>query len=438
MLKSLLIPALVFSPIAAGHVSGEPLEVTLRVEDRSGRTSSEPLVMASSLNAWNPADPRWTLELEPEADRDEPRPGATRWWTITFAAPTPPGMPDDGVVEFKFTRGGWNLVEVDAAGGDVGNRRLEAAQIKSAAGKPITLPAVEGFIDQRGTRWPNLTPPPPPGAPVKSTVTGTLDVLDFESTTLKNTRKVRVWTPPGYAAGGAGGQGKAVRYPVLYMHDGQNCFDAATSFAGVEWSCDEAATALIKEGKIRPLIIVGMDNTGGTRAEEYNPPYTRYLDKQNRGDAYLKFVVDEVMPYINKNYRTLTGPEHTGIGGSSFGGNASLYAIMERPDVFGRAIVESAAVFLDNAAIVKKLRENEKWPLKMFVAVGTAETARSGDAKAFADLNREMMDVMRSKGLGDDRLVTIVEEGARHFEEAWAKRFPAALGFIFSVEPTGR
>lgn len=434
MLKSLMIPALVLSPLVCSAALVEPVRVTLRVEDRSGRTDSAALVMASQLNQWNPGDARWTLELEPEEGRDEPRPGATRWWTISFEAPG--AMADDGVLEFKFARGGWHLVEVDAEGGDVGNRRLTAREIKDAAGKPITLSAVEGFADQRGSRWPNLTPPPPPapmGEPVKPTVTGTLDVFDFESKVLKNVRKVRVWTPPGYAEGRARGK----RYPVLYMHDGQNCFDAATSFAGVEWGCDEAATGLIEAGKIRPLIIVGMDNTGGTRAEEYNPPYTRYLDKQNRGDQYLRFVVDEVMPHINANYATLTGPAHTGIGGSSFGGNASLYAIMERPDVFGRAIVESAAVFLDDAAIVKRLRENEKWPLRMFVAVGTAETARSGDAKAFADLNREMMDAMRGKGLGEDRLMTIVEEGARHFEGAWAKRFPAALEFVFGGADPG-
>lgn len=429
MPKTVMMTVLLACSVASAfgaNAGDEPERVTLRVEDRSGRTSGEAPVMASSLNNWNPADARWTLELEPEEARDAPREGGvpTRWWTIRFNMPA---MPEDGVIEFKFTRGGWHTVEVDGKGNDIGNRRLEARAVRASAGKPVTLAPIEGFVDQRGTRWPGMTPPPGPGEPARSTVTGTLDVFDLESKILNNTRKIRVWTPPGYEQGKAQGR----RYPVLYMHDGQNCFDAASSFAGVEWGCDEAATTLIEQGKVRPLIIVGMDNTGGTRAEEYNPPYTRYLGKQNRGDEYLRFIVEEVMPFINEKYSTRTGREHTGIGGSSFGGNASLYAVMERPDVFGRAIVESAAVFLDNAAIVNKVREHDRWPIRMFVAVGTAETARSGDAKAFADLNRDMMELMRSKGLGEDRLVTVVEEGARHFEAAWAKRFPGALEFVF-------
>lgn len=399
--------------------------VTLRVQDHSGRTDAGPLILASSLNGWNPGDTSWAL-APAKGDAGAAIPGT---WDFTLEL----SRLRDGVegIEFKFARGNWNTVEVNAEGGDVGNRVLEAKDIRASAGQVVLLDPILGFADQRGVRWPEL---PAPGAQTKSTVTGTVDIFDMKSEILGNTRKVRVWTPPGYAD--PANQDR--HYPVLYMHDGQNCFDSAGSFAGSEWQCDEAATDLIKAGSVTPMMIVAMDNTGGTRAEEYNPPYTRYLERQNRGDRYLRFVIDEVMPLINSKYRTLTGREHTGMGGSSFGGNATLYAVMERPDVFGLAIVESAAVFLDNKAIVQHVRENTRWPLRMYMAVGTAETARSGDSKAFADVNLEVMDALRNAGMGEDRLKTRVEEGARHFETAWAKRFPEALGFVFAVRPPAR
>lgn len=396
--------------------------VTLRVQDLSGRNDAGPVIFASSLNGWNPGDKTWAF-VPAKGDSGAALPNT---WDFTLET----SRLREGVegVEFKFARGNWNTVEVNSDGGDVENRVLEAATIRAHAGKVLTLDPILGFIDQRGVRWPDLQAP---GAQPQSTVTGTVDIFDMKSETLGNTRKVRVWTPPGYADGA----NKDRRYPVLYMHDGQNCFDSAGSFAGSEWQCDEAATELIKAGSVTPMIIVAMDNTGATRAEEYNPPYTTFMDKKNRGDQYLRFVVEEVMPLINSKYRTLTGRENTGMGGSSFGGNATLYAVMERPDVFGLAIVESSAVFLDNKAIVQRVKENTRWPLRMYMAVGTSETARSGDSKAFADVNVEVMEALRSAGMGEDRLKTRVEEGAKHFETAWAKRFPEALGYVFAVQP---
>lgn len=389
--------------------------VTLRVVDRSGRTSTEPVILASSLNGWDPSDKAWAFKPVKSVDGEN-----GRAWELEVPLSK---LPAAGGVECKFAVGDWKAVEVSAKGGDVGNRVLEVKTLREAAGGTVDLLPILGFADQRGTRWPELTAA---NAPLKSTVVGDLDIFTMHSSILDNDRKVRVWLPPGYKDPA----NKDKRYAVLYMHDGQNCFDVVGSFAGVEWGCDETATALIKAGTIEPLIIVGIDNTGH-RAEEYNPPYTGYDGKKNYGDKYLKFVTDEVMPRINKEYRTLTDREHTGIGGSSFGGNATLYAVMERPDLFGRAIVESAAVFLDDKAIVKKARENDKWPIRMFIAVGTAEGARSGDAAAFANLNKELMAALREKGLGEDRLKTEVAEGAVHNEGAWAKRFPDALGFVF-------
>lgn len=389
---------------------------TLRVVDRSGRSDAAPVFLACSANGWNPGDPEWEL-----SKADTPGEGGHIQWSIrvpgsVFASGSP--------LEFKFTKGSWNTVEVDAHGGDIANRAL-ASKSREGPWPDVTVSPIEGFADQRGSRWPELTPP---GTAPKPTVVGDLDILDVHSSVLNNDRKVRVWLPPGYKDG----SDADARYPVLYMHDGQNCFDAATSAFGVEWGCDEAMTALVKAGKVRPWIIVGIDNALGDRAREYNPPYTSFQGRTNHGDKYLAFVTDELMPLINSRYRTLTGPEHAAMGGSSFGGNATAYAAIEKPGMFGRVLIESAAMFIDEGKLLKRAEAFDQWPARVFLGVGTAETAGAGDAERFAGLTRDLGAALRAKGLGDDRLRVVIEDGAKHNEAAWAKRLPGAFEFLFA------
>ena len=173
-------------------------------------------------------------------------------------------------------------------------------------------------------------------------------------------RHVDVWLPPGYEAG------LQARYPVIYMHDGQNLFDPALSYAGVDWGMDEAITRLAQTGHCRPAIVVGVWNHGMQRWHEYMPerPFTapppgsrpawftdqhaaiieerRQWFTENRGglpysDRYLRFLVSELKPFIDGTYRTLPGRDDTLVMGSSMGGLISLYAMLEYPDIFGRA-----------------------------------------------------------------------------------------------------
>src|SRR5690349_19184878 len=140
----------------------------------------------------------------------------------------------------------------------------------------------------------------------------------FPSRTLGNSRDILVYLPPGYL------RFRRQQYPVLYLQDGQNVFDAATAFAGVEWGVDETAQRLIGSKLIEPLIIVAIDNTGENRIHEYAP--TRGVietkakrKKRSRGLArvYGEFLIDELKPYIDKKYRTKREAEYTGLGGSS-------------------------------------------------------------------------------------------------------------------------
>src|SRR4029077_21220146 len=145
-----------------------------------------------------------------------------------------------------------------------------------------------------------------------SSVVGDLRLHEFSSRVFHNKRLLRVWLPPGYDLPENSGQ----HYPVCYLNDGQNLFERAASFAGTEWQVDETADRLIREGVIPPMIFVGIDNAGLERLKEYLP--YRSLNPvalRAKGSKFPKFLVDEVVPFVNQNYRVAKGPENTALGG---------------------------------------------------------------------------------------------------------------------------
>jgi predicted alpha/beta superfamily hydrolase len=202
---------------------------------------------------------------------------------------------------------------------------------------------------------------------------GTLRIHELRSRIFRNTRLVRVWLPPGYDKGGG------ARYPVLYLNDGQNLFEPATAFAGVHWQVGETAGRLIGEKKIRPLIIVGIDNTGKNRAREYLPYKSRDPKVPIvKGTLYPKFLKREVMPLIEGQYAVLTGPKNTGLGGSSLGGLITLYTQLAAPGIFGQLLIESPSLFVANRKILAECRKFRAWPLRVYLGMGTREV---GDAE---------------------------------------------------------
>jgi predicted alpha/beta superfamily hydrolase len=255
---------------------------------------------------------------------------------------------------------------------------------------------------------------------------GNLWLHDLNSGIFGNTRLVRVWLPPDYDGWGA------TRYPVLYLNDGQNLFDPATAFGGVHWQVGETATRLIAEQKIRPLIIVGIDNTKD-RAQEYIPYKSRDPRVLNaKGKCYPDFLQREVMPLIEERYPVLKGVENTGLGGSSLGGLITLYTQLAAPGVFGRLLIESPSLFVANGRILEECRRFRNWPTRLYLGMGTRETGNAEkDAKIVGDV-RELETILREAGLDEQRLRVRVEEGASHSESAWAARFPEALEFLYS------
>jgi predicted alpha/beta superfamily hydrolase len=252
----------------------------------------------------------------------------------------------------------------------------------------------------------------------------------FRSKILKNRRDVLVYLPPGY------GRSLRRRYPVLYLHDGQNVFDAATSFTGVEWGVDETAQRLIGKRLIEPLIIVAVFNMGEDRIHEYAPTrgiydHTSERKKRSRGLArqYGDFLINELKPFIDRKYRTKPGPEFTGLGGSSLGGLVTLAIGILYPKAFTRLIVMSPSIWWDDFSILHLVDSiNDKPPLKIWLDTGTNEP---GWERA-----RALRDRLVEKGWrvhGDLHYLEV--EGADHSEGAWDARVDPALRFLFPPPP---
>jgi enterochelin esterase-like enzyme len=261
--------------------------------------------------------------------------------------------------------------------------------------------------------------------------TGDLRLHEFRSRIFRNTRLLRVWLPPGYDEPSNRGR----RYPVFYLNDGQNLFESATSFNGVEWQVDETGDRLIREGTVPPMIIVGMDNAARERIREYMPHRSLHpVMLRVCGTRYPSFLFKEVIPFIARNYHVASGPENTGLGGSSLGALIALYTVAVRPGTIGRLLLESPSLWASNRQLIRQSRTVKRWPERVFLATGTAEAGRKDKDQSMVDDVRELAAILRRAGLNDQRLKLVLDEGACHHESAWARRFPEALAFLFGKQ----
>jgi predicted alpha/beta superfamily hydrolase len=261
----------------------------------------------------------------------------------------------------------------------------------------------------------------PPGS--DHTLTGDFRMhSDFGSQFLPTARNILVYLPPGYDSD------SARRFPVLYLNDGQNLFDGATSFVpGHEWGVDETANDLITTHLIEPLIIVGIYNTGEHRFDEYTPTADPRLKKGGKADLYGRLLVEEVKPFIDASYRTQTSPNKTGLGGSSLGGLVSIHLGLRYPTVFGKLIAMSPSVWWDRGAILREVRSLRIKPsTRIWLDIGMKEGAYT-----LRNI-RALRDALISGGwrLGDD-LSYFEANGEQHNELAWGKRVGPALQFLF-------
>ncbi len=312
-------------------------------------------------------------------------------------------------VEYKVTRGSWNSVERGVDGVEIENRTLD----------PIKTEAVKFEV----ATWVDSGK----ATPGESTITGDVRIhLGFHSTLLDNERTLAVYLPPGYD------QNPDQRYPVLYMQDGQNLFDAANTFAGVEWGADETAEKLISEGKINPVIIVGIYNTPD-RTEEYTPWQASEDDPVARGVYYGWFAAYEAKRFIDKTYRTLPGRENTTIAGSALGGLIALDTARAHNDVFGACAAISPSLWSAEGELISQWTRDHDWMngTRFWIDMGEGETEDYPTGEAIPHL-QSLAATLESAGLtrGQD-FQTLAVDAEETFEAAWAKRFDQALIFLY-------
>lgn len=381
-MRALLALLLVASPL--------PAQLVVRLAELPAGTPSDASVhIAGTFNGWNPGHPDW--RLRPAADG--------QGWSITL----PPTV--RGPVEFKLTLGSWETGEATVSGEDAPNR---AVVVPDTGTHVITV---------RVAAWRR------PGAARPSTRTATVRVLaeSLPMPQLGRTRRVWVYLPADYAR-------TTRRYPVLYLHDGQNVFDAATSYAG-EWGVDETLDSLLARGA-PAAIVVAADHGGDRRLDEYNPWKAR--DPRHgggEGEAYVRWLVETLKPAIDARFRTLPGPAHTGILGSSMGGLVSLYAAVTRPDVFGRAGVFSCACWIADPQVYELAARARLRPdARVYFLAGGAE---SPDGSVARD-QRRVVDALRAAGVPASSVRDVVRPDGRHTESFWRREFASAFRWLFA------
>ena len=232
--------------------------------------------------------------------------------------------------------------------------------------------------------------------------------------------------PPGYGAEGRR------RYPVLYMHDGQNIM-GDTSPVGAAWRVDRTAAELVALGAVEPLIVVGVYHAGTGRIHEYAPTFDERRGEGGQAALYGRMLVEELKPFIDRTYRTRADAPNTGLGGSSLGGLVSLHLGLRHPDVFGKLAVMSPSVWWDRRMILREASAlPAKLPLRIWLSVGTAE------ARGAALDVRRLRDILVAKGWTPGVDLEYVEaKGAPHNEEAWAALVGPMLRFLFGSRERG-
>ncbi|GGJ62141.1 hypothetical protein GCM10008939_02430 [Deinococcus aquiradiocola] len=317
--------------------------------------------------------------------------------------------PAGTLLSFKVTRGSAQSEEGDAWGQRRPDRRHEVT------GDAVHVLDVQSWMDG-------------PSVPRPSSVTGVTWTHALHSPELGDALTVTVWVPPGYSGGTA-------RFPVLYLHDGQNVLDRRTAFAGEEWACDEAAHALALAGL--PCLLVAVTVRGEHRAEDYVPFGMEANGFTSSADAYQAFLAGTLKSFVDATYRTVPDAAHTALAGSSFGGLASLYGGLSRPGVWGTVGAFSPSLWVRDGGgrdlfgpgeggrgMVEWCADHPSPTSRVYVDMGTREGTTLAWADSLVAHTRHFADVMAGR-VREVQLV--IAPGDHHDERAWAARFPGFL-----------
>jgi enterochelin esterase-like enzyme len=358
--------------------------------------AGEPVYIAGTMNGWKPGDAAWQLAANCDG---------------SFQVEVPFAKAGD-IQQFKFTRGDWKKVELDANRYDVPNRLLNWDGAQTLARYTIAK-----WADLEGG---SLGSPP--------TVSGDVRFMDVEIAS-GVMRKLRIYLPADYATA------TTKRYPVLYMFDGQNLFDKKTAGFGMEWGVDETLEKMFAAGETDGVIVVGIDNEGSGkgRYEEYTNwdwthPTVGAINA--RGDEVAAWIVGTVMPRINTDFRTLTDRASTALAGSSMGAYMTLYTGAAYPDKFGK-LAAFSLVALDDPMQGQHLRDFLAAPGKtlagatsVYVDIGDQEKLSYTTSELLVSSHALMCSALQAGGYSPEcKLIT----GGVHDESAWAVRLPGVL-----------
>ncbi|MEP7253866.1 MAG: alpha/beta hydrolase-fold protein [Ginsengibacter sp.] len=363
-----------FSFIMTQHANAQ-FSVTFILDHFPGNHLSDTFFIAGNFNGWHPGSAQYSFPIKEDGSS-----------TITLSLAA-------GPYEYKFTRGEWPKVETTPDGKNLANRSLNVDH------DTTVRVAIVGWADDF-----NKDVFPKKG----HTASPNVYIIDtaFYMPQLERERRIWIYLPAGYAASGK-------KYPVIYMHDGQNLFDEATAFAG-EWGVDDFLDSLQAVGN-KETIVVGIDNGHAKRMTEYNP-YTYAQFGKGEGDHYVDFLVKTLKPFIDKNYRTLKGRPNTFIAGSSMGGLISLYAVLKYPKIFGGAGVFSPS-FWTAPGIDSMVRSHAgSMDARLFFYAGGKE----GNSM-LVNQKRIINEIEQSS---TSQVKEVVDPDAQHNEAAWRKHFP--------------
>ncbi len=360
-------------------VEAQRHNLTIIVKD-DAKHPADSIFVAGNFNGWNPGKAAFALHKQDSI------------WTLVI-----PSLPPD-LIEFKITKGSWSTVETGPSGSDQGNHVFKI-------NKDTTVNIIiAGWKDAF------------PAVPKKHTASANVQVLDsaFWIPQLQRYRRITIYLPPGYKTG-------LKRFPVLYMHDGQNLFDEYTAGYG-EWGVDECLDSLISIKKEKPCIVVGIDN-GPHRLTEYNPFYFEQFGK-GEGDAYVNFIARTLKPFIDSAYRTLSTAPNTIIAGSSMGGLISYYAALKYPQTFGKAGIFSPAFWTADSLRYYTNSTASKQRGLLFFYMGKLE------GKEYLNDMVRIVDVVGR--LSKAYIYTAIDDEGAHNEQAWRKWFPQFYQWVIN------
>ena len=373
MIKKLCKLIIILTGCTFSFVSFAQIKVTFLLDSTVKVNSIDSIFIAGNFNNWNPHDHNYQL-----IDNNGKR-------SVSVTLP-------QGNYEYKMTKGSWDNVETLESGKQAGNRNL------ILSGDTSILIKVKG--------WNKITSST---KEIKHSASANVKVLDsaFFIPQLSRYRRIWIYLPPTYNT-------STKRYPVLYMHDGQNLFDNATSYSG-EWGVDEFLDSMSNAGK-KEVIVIGIDNGQDKRMNEYNPWEFQQFGK-GEGDQYVDFLVQTLKPAIDQKYRTKKDKKNTYIAGSSMGGLISFYAALKYPQVYGGAGIFSPAFWTAPKLIDTIDNKFKKLKVNMFFYAGGKEgKSMIPDMKK---IERKMVKCTRIT------LIEIIDPAASHNENAWKKWFPS-------------